>query len=95
MKLLRTIGMLALALAVTSAGYSRAPKSADDDADVSLVGPASGKASGESFGARMAHARASKGSGNAKGAKSGRNHKAKAAKSPRIPKAPVTDGIGD
>ena len=73
-------------------GVRAAPVS-DDEGDTALVNQPAKPA--DSFGARMAHARASKGSGNAKGAKSGRHHKAKAAKSPRIPKAPATDGIGD
>lgn len=78
---------LATVLCFNSGARAAPAPKCDDDADTELV---SKPAKSESFGVRMAKARAAKGA-KGKGAKA---HKTKAAKAPRIPKAPKipTDG---
>lgn len=83
------IATLALVLAFNSG--ARAAPSTDDSDDTALINSPA-KPAGESFGARMAHARASNKAGGVKVKKARKPRAAKAPKVPRVPKAPA---IGD
>jgi hypothetical protein len=88
---------LALALAFNSGAFAR-PTADDDGDDTALIQDQAPKGDhAESFGERMAKARAAKHK-KGEGAAAPKHHRAKkvrTAKTPRIPKAPAIAQVGD
>jgi hypothetical protein len=82
---------VALALVLGFNAGMRAAPVCDDDSDTALVNQTD-KPAKESFGERMAHARAAK---ETKGPKIKHARKAKAAKAPKIPRTPKTARLPD